>query len=53
MIMDVTLPILNGIEATRKIKSKLPKVRVIVLSMHDAESISAAAPWSRCMQVSQ
>ena len=43
VIMDVTLPILNGIEATRKIKSELPKVRVIVLSIHDAESISAAA----------
>jgi two-component system, NarL family, nitrate/nitrite response regulator NarL len=43
VIMDVTLPILNGIEATRKIKSEFPKVRVIVLSAHDAESISAAA----------
>jgi DNA-binding NarL/FixJ family response regulator len=43
VIMDVTLPILDGIEATRKIKSEFPKVRVIVLSAHDAESISAAA----------
>jgi DNA-binding NarL/FixJ family response regulator len=52
VIMDVTLPILNGIEATRKIKSELPKVRVIVLSAHDAESISAAAHGagaSRCL----
>ena len=53
VLMDVTLPILNGIDATRKIKSKFPKVRVIVLSMHDAESISEAASWSRCMLVSQ
>jgi DNA-binding NarL/FixJ family response regulator len=43
VIMDVTLPILNGIDATRKIKFEFPKVRVIVLSIHDVESISAAA----------
>ena len=43
VIMDVTLPILNGIEATRRIKSRLPNVRVIILSMHDLESISETA----------
>jgi DNA-binding NarL/FixJ family response regulator len=43
VLMDITMPVLDGIEATRKIKSELPNVRVIVLSMHDAESISEAA----------
>jgi DNA-binding NarL/FixJ family response regulator len=34
VIMDVTLPKLNGIEATRQILAKLPNVKVIALSMH-------------------
>jgi two-component system nitrate/nitrite response regulator NarL len=43
VLMDITLPVLDGIEATRKIKSEFPKVKVIVLSMHDVESIAGAA----------
>jgi DNA-binding NarL/FixJ family response regulator len=43
VLMDVSMPILNGIDATRIIKSKYPNVRVVILSMHDAESISEAA----------
>jgi two-component system, NarL family, nitrate/nitrite response regulator NarL len=43
VLMDITLPILDGIEATRIIKSELPNVRVVVLTMHDVESISGAA----------
>ena len=52
VLMDVTLPVLDGIEATRRIKSEFPNVRVIVLTMHDAESISGAAYGagaSRCL----
>ncbi|MCJ7692993.1 MAG: response regulator transcription factor [Sedimentisphaerales bacterium] len=33
-IIDVTMPELNGMEATRKITSKCPGVKVIALSMH-------------------
>ena len=43
VLMDINMPVLNGIKATRIIKSKLPNVRVIILSMHDVESISGAA----------
>jgi DNA-binding NarL/FixJ family response regulator len=34
VIMDVTMPDLNGIEATRQIKAKCPDVQVVGLSMH-------------------
>jgi two-component system, NarL family, response regulator NreC len=34
IIMDIMLPNLNGIEATRQIKSQQPEIEVVVLSMH-------------------
>lgn len=34
VVMDVGMPDLNGIEATRKMKSLVPGVKVIALSMH-------------------
>jgi len=34
IIMDIAMPELNGIEATRMICERLPAVRVIILSMH-------------------
>jgi len=33
-ILDITMPELNGVEATRQIKSCLPGCKVILLSMH-------------------
>jgi two-component system response regulator NreC len=35
IIMDVAMPDLNGIEATRQIIADLPGVKIIALSMHD------------------
>src|SRR3954468_4419683 len=34
VIMDVTMPGLNGIDATRQLKAEAPDVKVIGLSMH-------------------
>jgi len=34
VIMDVSMPGLNGIESTRKIKAEMPEIKVIALSMH-------------------
>lgn len=34
VVMDVTMPNLNGIEATRRMAQEAPRVRVLALSMH-------------------
>ena len=40
VLMDVSMPVLNGIDATWIIKSKFPAVRVILLSMIEANPTS-------------
>jgi len=37
VLMDITMPGLNGLEATRQIKKRFPEVKVLVLTMHANE----------------
>ena len=37
VVLDITMPNLNGIEATRQIKKLNPEIKVIVLTVHDNE----------------
>ena len=34
MVMDVGMPELSGVEATERIKSEMPEIRIVALSMH-------------------
>jgi two-component system response regulator DegU len=38
VLMDINMPNINGIEATRKLISRIPDVKVIILSIHDDDT---------------
>jgi len=38
VVMDIAMPMLNGVDATSQILSHDPEIRVIILSMHSDES---------------
>lgn len=43
VLMDVAMPLLNGIEATRQIHARAPRIRIIILSAYgDATSLGHA-----------
>jgi PAS domain S-box-containing protein len=42
VVMDVSMPVLDGIEATRRIKAEMSNVCVIGLSMHAEEQVAQA-----------
>jgi two-component system response regulator NreC len=37
VVMDITMPGMNGIEATRQIVERLPQTKVLALTMHESE----------------
>jgi two-component system response regulator NreC len=37
VLMDIAMPMLNGLEAARQIKHDCPQAKVLILSMHDDE----------------
>ena len=43
IIMDVSMPTLNGLEATRIIRNFLPQTEILVLSQHDAPEMARQA----------
>ena len=42
IVMDVSMPGMNGVTATQKIKDQLDDVRVVGLSMHEADAMAEA-----------
>ena len=39
VVMDFTMPELNGMEATRQIHATLPRTQVLILTMHESEEL--------------
>lgn len=43
VILDVTMPILNGLQAARQIRERAPKTKILILSMHDSPQLANEA----------
>jgi DNA-binding NarL/FixJ family response regulator len=41
--MDLSMPVLDGVTATRRITEEFPEVKVVVLTMHDDPQRTRAA----------
>ena len=39
VLMDVSMPVLDGIEATKRLRVSVPEARVVILTMHGEESV--------------
>jgi len=43
VILDISMPILNGIEAARDIRQNLPSTKIVILTMHESPQLELAA----------
>jgi DNA-binding NarL/FixJ family response regulator len=43
IVVDVGMPLLNGLEAARRIRDEIPDVRLVFLTMHEDANLAAAA----------
>ena len=46
VILDISMPNIRGIEATREIKSMAPKIKVLILTMHKDKDYFYHAMWA-------
>jgi DNA-binding NarL/FixJ family response regulator len=38
-VLDYSLPVLNGVEATRQIRARVPETEVLIFTMHESETL--------------
>lgn len=43
ILMDINMPELNGLDATERLKERLPHIKVLILSMHDNHQYISSA----------
>lgn len=43
ILMDVSMPVLNGIEATRLVRQRTPHTHIVILTMHNDEKVRLQA----------
>ena len=39
LVLDISLPLLNGLEVARQLNKRRPGIKIIILSMHDTEEL--------------
>lgn len=39
LLMDIAMPVMDGLEATRHISKRMPEVRILILTMHEDNAI--------------
>ena len=43
VVLDISMPIIDGLEATRRIVRDTPNIKVLVLTVHDSDTVATRA----------